>query len=161
MGKDQKSRAMNQVFVPSLKMIPDTRARIEKLVALIDELIQVVVKENQCLVRGIPASRSKHIARKVELSDLLKVWVDEITTQQVSIRTSDERLRSMFAEKMDLLKVNMDENIVHLRAAIETSRRRIEAVMSTIREQVLNSSPYTSVGRGSGYGITLGTNIRV
>jgi hypothetical protein len=151
---------MNQAFEHTLKVTPDAGSRIEKLVELIDELISVVAEENAWLAQGLPASRSKQIARKVELSDLLKVWVDEITSQEVSIRTSDERLRSMFKERMDLLKVNMDENIVRLRAAIESSRRRIETVMSAIREQVLSSSPYTPAGRANGHVTTLGTNIR-
>ncbi len=151
---------MNRVFEITLTTTPDADSRIERLVALIDELIQVVAEENAWLAQGLPASRSKQIARKVELSDLLKSWVDEITSQEVSIRTSDERLRSMFAERMDLLKVNMDENILRLRTAIETSRRRIDAVMSAIREQVLSSSPYTPAGRANGHMTTLGTNIR-
>lgn len=151
---------MSRVFDTTLKTIPDAGARIERLVALIDELIQVVVEENAWLEQGLPASRSKQISRKVELSDLLKCWVDEITSQEVSIRTNDEHLRTMFAERMDFLKMNMDENIVRLRAAIETSRRRIDAVMAAIREQVLSTSPYTPAGRGNGHAATLGTNIR-
>ncbi len=151
---------MNQAFGPTLKTTPDAGSRIAKLVELIDELIVVVVEENTWLAQGLPASRSKQISRKVELSDLLKSWVDEITSEEVSIRTSDEHLRLMFAERMDLLKVNMDENIVQLRAAIETSRRRIDAVMSAIREQVMSSSPYTPLGRANSHMTTLGTNIR-
>jgi hypothetical protein len=136
-------------------------ARIEQLIDLVDELIDVVIEENEWLAKGLPASRSKQIARKVELADLLKQWTDEIQTQRVSIRTSDEKLQRKFKDRMDLLKVEMDENIVRLKAAIEASRRRVEMVMKAIRDQAKGSAPYTAGGRTSGpSSLTLGTNVR-
>ena len=89
----------------------------------------------------------------------LEVVKTKLKAEQVSIQTSDEKLRAKFKDRMDLLKVEMDENIVRLKAAIEASRRRIEAVMLAIREQVSDSAPYTPVGRATRT-MTLGTNIR-
>jgi len=150
---------MSEIVRGPLKGKPDAAARIAKLIDLIDELIEVVIEENEWLAQGLPASRSKQIARKVELSDLLKLWVDEIKSEQVSIQTTDEKLRAKFKDRMDLLKVEMDENILRLKAAIEASRRRIEAVMLAIREQASDSAPYTPIGRVSRT-MRLGTNIR-
>ena len=151
---------MNQSVRRPLKGTPDAAARIAQLIDLVDELIEVVIEENEWLAQGLPASRSKQIARKVELSNMLKFWVDEIKAEQVSIQTSDEKLRAKFKDRMDLLKVEMDENIVRLKAAIEASRRRIEAVMLAIREQASDTAPYTPVGRATQRTMTLGTNIR-
>jgi len=152
---------MNQMVRSPLKLASSSSARIEQLIDLLDELIEVVIEENEWLAQGMPASRSKQIARKVELADLLKQWTDEIQTAQVSIRTSDERLQSKFRDRMNLLKVEMDENIVRLKAAIEASRRRVEMVMTAIRDQVKRSAPYTPGGRAAGpTSVTLGTNVR-
>jgi G3E family GTPase len=151
---------MNQsVRLPS-KVVSDNAARIEQLITLIDELIEVVIEENEWLAQGLPASRSKQIMRKVELADVLKKWTDEIKSAQIIIQTSDEKLRTKFKDRMDLLKAEMDENIVRLKGAIEASRRRIEAVMLAIREQSSSSAPYTPVGRAAPRSVTLGTNIR-
>jgi hypothetical protein len=49
---------------------------------------------------------------------------------------------------------------MRLKAAIEASRRRVEAVMLAIREQVSDSATYTPVGRATQRTTTLGTNIR-
>jgi len=152
---------MKQVVRSPLKAAPSSSARIEQLIDLIDELIGVVLEENEWLAQGLPASRSRQIARKVELADLLKQWTEEIQSAQVSIRTSDERLQAKFKDRMDLLKAEMDENIVRLKAAIEASRRRVEMVMSAIRDQVRSSAPYSPGGRATGpASVTLGTNIR-
>ena len=151
---------MNQSVRRPLKGAADAATRIAQLIDLIDELIEVVIEENEWLAQGLPASRSKQIARKVDLSNLLKSWVDEIKAKQVSIQTSDEKLRVKFKDRMDLLKVEMDENIMRLKAAIEASRRRVEAVMLAIREQLSDSATYTPVGRATQRTTTLGTNIR-
>jgi len=134
--------------------------KIEHLIALIDELILVVDQENCSLAQGLPASRSKQIARKTELAACLEKWVREVAERRLSVQTGDEKLRLKFAERMGRLKVAMDENIVRLRAAMEASRRRIEVVMSAIREQVADAHPYTSSGRLSARSASVGTNIR-
>ncbi len=130
------------------------------MIALIDELIGVVAEENAWLAEGLPASRSKQINRKTELADLFEKLVGDVAANKVSVQTSDEELRQMFIERMELLKAAMDENIIRLQAAIEASRRRIEAVMNAIKEQVADSNPYTSTGRLSSKSISFGTNLR-
>jgi RNase H-fold protein (predicted Holliday junction resolvase) len=149
----------SRVDMPS-KTATDSRVRIETLIALIDELIAVVSAENLELAQGLPASRSKQIARKTELAEAFEKWVKEISAQKISVQTSDERLRSIFAERLQQLQAAMDENIVGLRAAIAASKRRIDAVMSVIREQVADRNPYTSSGRLSSRFASTGTNVR-
>ena len=138
----------------------DANVRIEYLITLIDELIAVVGEENAWLAQGQPASRSKQIARKTELAESFEVWVAEISARKISVQTGDERLRARFAERLVCLKDAMHENIVRLRGAIEASRRRIETVMSAIREQVSDANPYTASGRLGSRAASIGTNIR-
>jgi hypothetical protein len=55
----------------------------------------------------------------------------------------------------------MDENMTRLRAAIEASQRRIDAVMAAIREQISDNSPYNAKGRINGHSASYATGIRV
>jgi hypothetical protein len=151
---------MNSSVDMPAKTATDSRVRIETLIALIDELIAVVGAENMALAEGLPASRSKQIARKTELAEALENWVKDIAARKVSVQTSDEKLRSTFAERLQQLQAAMDENIVRLRAAIAASKRRIDAVMSVIRGQVSDNNPYTSSGRLSSRFASTGTNLR-
>jgi hypothetical protein len=54
----------------------------------------------------------------------------------------------------------MDENLVRLRAAIDASNRRIEAVMQAIREQIASVSPYGAGGRRTAHAMSCTTNVR-
>jgi uncharacterized NAD(P)/FAD-binding protein YdhS len=132
--------------------------RIENLIALLEELIAVVVEENAALAQGLPASRSKQIARKTELAATFESLVKEVTARKMNFQSSDERLRETFTERLRQLQVAMDENVVRLRAAIAASKRRIDAVMRVIREQVSDASPYTASGRTSVRFASTGTN---
>lgn len=49
---------------------------------------------------------------------------------------------------------------MRLRAAIDASNRRIEAIMQAIREQIANVSPYGAGGRRVTPAMSYGTNVR-
>ena len=49
---------------------------------------------------------------------------------------------------------------MRLRAAIEASQRRIDAVMSAIRVQISDSSPYNASGRINGHAASYATHRR-
>ena len=57
--------------------------------------------------------------------------------------------------------MTMDENVTRLRAAIEASQRRIDAVMAAIREQISDNSPYGSNGRVNGQIASYGRNVQI
>lgn len=48
-----------------------------------------------------------------------------------------------------------------LRAAIEASQRRIDAVMAAIREQISDSAPYGANGRISSQSASYARNVRI
>jgi len=140
---------------------PSDTQRVRQLLALIEELIVVVTEENASLARGLPAVRTKQTARKVELAHLFEAWVAEVTSRGGGgVHTNDAGLRAQFMDRMACLKALMDENISRLRAAIEASQRRIEAIMGAIREQISETSPYMANGRIAAGGAPNGTSIR-
>ncbi|UZE49960.1 flagellar protein FlgN [Rhodopseudomonas sp. P2A-2r] len=123
--------------------------RIEDLIELIDALIDVVTEENIALAMGLPASQSQHTARKLELADLFEMWVKEVSMKNL-LHTPNRPLQQKVLGRIDRLRVSTDENMTRLRAAIEASQRRIDAVMNAIRAQISDNSPYGASGRING-----------
>ena len=148
--------------------VSDTRVKrssgndqhVRTLIALIDELLQVVAEENLELSKGLPASRLKQVDQKNRLAELFEQCVAECTGQSKTLHVQDRALREQFMERILHLRKAMDENIVRLRAAIEASNRRIEAVMQAIREQIANVSPYAASGRRTTRAASFSTNVR-
>jgi hypothetical protein len=130
------------------------------LIALIDELLDVVAEENAELSKGLPASRLKQVEQKNRLAELFEQCVADCAMQSTSLHVQDRMLREEFMERILLLRAAMDENLVRLRAAIEASNRRIEAVMQAIREQIANGSPYAASGRRTPRAMSYSTNMR-
>jgi hypothetical protein len=134
--------------------------RIEDLIELIDALIDVVDEENVALAMGLPASQSRHTGRKMVLADQFEKWVVEVTRRQLLLCTPDKSLQEKVLRRIESLRVAMDENMTRLRAAIEASQRRIDAVMAAIREQISDNSPYNAKGRINGHSASFATGIR-
>jgi hypothetical protein len=135
-------------------------ANIESLIALVDEMILIVAEENSALAKGLPASRSKLLGRKIELAALFEQWAADVSSKKVNISAKDHPQRSTFVERIQLLQVVMDENIIKLRAAIEASQRRIDAVMNAIRERISASTPYAANGRLNRPAVSYSPNMR-
>nr|WP_157038897.1 flagellar protein FlgN [Rhodopseudomonas palustris] len=135
--------------------------RIADLVELIDQLIDVVTEENIALAMGLPASQSRHTARKLELSELFEQWVKQVSMKNVLLSTPDRALQIRVLDRIERLRLVMDENIVRLRAAIEASQRRIDAVMAAIRQQIAGNSPYGANGRISGPAASAARGVRI
>jgi hypothetical protein len=135
---------------PLQPAISNAGPSVADLVELIECLIDVVSEENIALAMGLPASQSRHTARKLELSEMFEEWVKDVAMKNVLLGTPDRKLQMKVLERIEQLRVTMDENITRLRAAIEASQRRIDAVMAAIREQISDNSPYGSNGRVRG-----------
>jgi hypothetical protein len=141
-------------------MSPETRlrqpaiamgTRIEDLIELIDSLLDLVNEENIALAMGLPASQSRHTERKLVLADQFEKWVQDVDMRRKLLGTPDKRLQEKVLRHIETLRCAMDDNMTRLRAAIEASQRRIDAVMSAIREQISDNSPYNAKGRVNGH----------
>lgn len=124
-----------------------TDAAAEALLILIDEFIAVVREENAMLARGLPASLSVVAKRKAELAAAFEVWVNAATERTFRIDMASESVRKRFLDRLAFFQETMNDNIGHLEAAMEASRRRIDAVMAAIREEMIDASPYGANGK--------------
>lgn len=146
---------------PLQPALPTGGSRIEDLVELIDQLIDVVTEENIALAMGLPASQSRHTSRKLELSKSFESWVKQVSMKNVLLTTPDRGLQTKVLASIERLRVVMDENVTSLRAAIEASQRRIDAVMAAIREQISDKSPYGGNGRINAPAASAGRGVRI
>jgi hypothetical protein len=144
----------------SRQQVAENGSRIEDLVGLIDALIDVVVEENIALAMGLPASQSRLTGRKQVLAEQFEKWVVEVSMRRLLLQTPDRALQARVLQRIEALRTSMDENMVRLRAAIEASQRRIDAVMAAIREQISDHSPYNANGRVNGHSASCGTSLR-
>ena len=135
-----KSRA------PASVSTADANAAVEHVIALVEELSLVIAQENQVLARGIPASLSASVARKHELADAFEQWVKQVAGRRLCAH-SDDVVRQRLLVRVQALREAMAENVTRLRAAIDASSRRVDAVMRAIRTEVAGASPYGANGR--------------
>lgn len=152
------------MMTPSPSLQPEMGhggGQIEDLAELIERLIDVVTEENIALAMGIPASQSRHTSQKLELSEAFEIWVRQADRKNVLLDTPDRKLQTRILGRLEALRVAMDENMTRLRAAIEASQRRIDAVMAAIREQVADNSPYGANGRLSAPSTSYARNLRI
>ena len=138
---------MNPTIMPQDEAAAALTAAIDDLMKLIDELNTVVDEENRVLARGLPASLSRFTARKNELATEFEKWVAAIASGRISLWNVDSAKRERFLAAVARLHKDMDENVERLRAAIDASRRRIDAVMQAIRNEFRTASPYRADGR--------------
>mgnify|MGYP006873845582 CR=1 FL=1 len=134
--------------------------RIDRFIALIDEMIEIVAEENSELALGVPAPRSKLLGRKVELAEAFEKWVADVTSKKIGLADLDAALKGRLMERVGILQKIMDENVIKLRAAIEASQVRIDAVMRAIRERIAVTAPYAADGRRSVQMVSCTSNMR-
>ena len=76
------------------------------------------------------------------------------------LHTPSRPLQHKVLARIDGLRLSMDENMTRLRAAIEASQRRIDAVMAALREQISDNSPYGASGRINGTAASYARSVR-
>lgn len=131
--------------VPGRASGGDTTA--QALIALIDEFIAVVREENAMLAGGLPASFAPVSKRKAELADAFEGWVKAAVAREFSANAASPAVRKVFVERLTLFQQVMSENMTRLQAAMEASRRRIDSLMSVIRDEMAGTSSYGANGR--------------
>ena len=120
---------------------------IEELVKVMDQLRFIIEEENEFLRRGMPSSLFEWREQKQELSDRYA----EITARiakgiENGLHLDTELLRALIGGTLTL-KGLTDENLKLLDGAMKATRRRIEAVVATVRRERMAASPYAEDGR--------------
>jgi hypothetical protein len=138
-------------------------ATAQMLIALIDEFTMVVGEENATLARGLPSSFALIARRKNELATQFEAWVKAAVAREFQVAEASPAVRARFVERLTRFQSIMNENLVQLEAAMQASRLRIEAIMTAIRDEMADASPYGANGKtrriGAGIAMRLGSYV--
>lgn len=134
-------------FIP--QHIPDERpARqvAEALLETVTELSEVIAEENVTLASGYPAGLALTSERKTELAaEYAELWEDLGADGAAALAADPEFGRALIAA-VNHLRQAAGENITRLEAAMNASRRRVEAVLEALRQDARVSGTYGAKG---------------
>lgn len=137
-------------MLPSAPLMQDVTASHGQLpgqlMSVIAELTDVILEENAVMAEGIPAAVMATVDRKLELSDLYEDLLAEMVETKPACLTSDPELARKLMDAVLELRQATQENLVRLEAAMNASKRRVEAVMAAMRSEARVDSPYSAKG---------------
>lgn len=132
---------------PLLPHAPDFQGHLPgQLMDVITELTEVIHEENAVMAEGMPAAVIHTIDRKLELSDIYEELCDELRDSRPECLAADPELARKLMEAVLLLREATAENLVRLEAAMDASKRRVEAVLAAVRSEVETARPYSAEG---------------
>jgi flagellar biosynthesis/type III secretory pathway chaperone len=118
---------------PDMSM-PTNLAAISELLDVMSELKDVLVTENDLLERGLPAGLSEVADRKVQLSEEYAELSQEVLVRHAAELVADPDLNKRLLATGQELRALTAENMQRLDDALAATRRRIDSVMSAIRQ---------------------------
>lgn len=117
------------------------------MIDLIETLSALIAEENAQLSSGSPASLAGTLKLKLKLGTELERRVRIVRAGGLFNDTTDPVLRERLAQRSAELQTAMQANSAHLRAAMVSTRRRIDAIMRAFREYEARPGRYDSSGR--------------
>lgn len=143
------------IHVPPLAFQPmDTGFLPSQLLDVVTELTEVVLEENAIMAEGLPAGIAANLDRKLELSDSYEDLCAEVIEGQRNALAADPELARKLIVAVVRLRDVTAENLMRLEAALDASRRRVEAVMTAMRAEAGSTAAY-----GPGGGVPLGARL--
>lgn len=108
---------------------------------VIDDLIAVMTEENQALAAGFPAGLVHTVDQKQALSEeYARLW-DTLSLSLPHLQQADPEAVDLLIRRVRMLRAVADENMARLEAAMQTSRRRVEAVLDALRDTARDQAP--------------------
>lgn len=121
--------------------------RLRNLIGLVDELVELIGAENRELETGVPSALSRSTAHKAKLGAELDSWVRQVRLGQFNLAVASPALRERLTARAEVLDEAIKENMIRLKAGIDATRSRVDAIMRAIREQSVREGSYDASGR--------------
>lgn len=132
---------------PLMHSMADSHGQLPgQLMSVIAELTDVILEENAVMAEGIPAAVMTTVDRKLELSDIYEDLLAEMIETKPACLTSDPELARKLMDAVMALRHATQENLVRLEAAMNASKRRVEAVMAAMRSEAKVDATYSAKG---------------
>jgi len=118
----------------------------ESLLATVVELSAVMAEENAALASGYPAGLVTTAERKTELAaEYAELW-EELEADMAETLAADPEFGRRLMAAVSRLRLVAGENVARLEAAMSASRRRVDAILDTLRSEVRGAATYGTKG---------------
>lgn len=115
---------------------------VRRIIDLLDEMLKVIAGENERLKTGLPASLAQSLERKTQLSAEFEAFLLAMHRGEFDVRAATPHSFSEMIERLNAIRPLLDENTSLIRASMRASRRRIDAIMTALRQQNSASRGY-------------------
>ncbi|MGV8831134.1 MAG: hypothetical protein ACOH2N_04090 [Devosia sp.] len=120
---------------------------VAEMIELVKSLAVLIAEENAQLRSGVPATLVGTVQLKIKLASELERHVRVVRAGGLFDGDTDPRLRASLVQCNAELQMAMQENARHLRAAMLSTRRRVDAIMRAFREHETRPGQYDNAGR--------------
>ena len=116
--------------------------KVQQMIALLDELHDVITAENRMLSSGLPASLSQTVRRKTELASGLDASLAQMRAGELEREGIDPAELAELIGKLQSLRSLMGENTLRIKQSMDATRRRIDAIMRALRDEPKQAGIY-------------------
>lgn len=118
----------------------------ESLLTTVIELSAVMAEENAALASGYPAGLMTTTERKTELAaEYAELW-EELECGLAETLAQDPEFGRRLMAAVSRLRLVAGENIARLEAAMSASRKRVDAILDTLRAEARGAATYGTKG---------------
>lgn len=126
---------------------PQSDISVAGMIELVEALSALIAEENAQLRTGTPAALVATVKLKIRLASELERHVRVVRAGGLFDGDTDPALRARLIQRGAELQMAMQENAGHLRAAMLSTRRRVDAIMRAFREHEARPGRYDAAGR--------------
>jgi len=126
---------------------PVSEITVTGMIELVEALSTLIAEENAQLRAGTPAALVATVKLKIKLASELERHVRTVRAGGLFDGDTDPVLRARLVQRSAELQMAMQENASHLRAAMLSTRRRVDAIMRAFREHEARPGRYDNAGR--------------
>ncbi|WP_019647167.1 hypothetical protein [Novispirillum itersonii] len=124
-------------------------ARPRSIQGVIDALIAVMMEENAALAAGVPAALVHTVDEKQQLSEeYARLW-ETLSLSLPHLRQADPQAVDLLVRRVRMLRAVADENMARLEEAMQASRRRVQAVLTALRQDAGGMQTGPAPGRAA------------
>lgn len=140
----------NRATSPAAIPTPVRAAAPKDLLEIMTLLNQLIRAENEHLRNGFPATSFQLHERKRELADDYAEMGEQVMASHRGMIAADASIQKRLVDASFELRALTEENMHLLEGALAATRRRIEAIVTSIRKAKDASKPYANYGGSLG-----------
>lgn len=124
----------------------NTKEKIANLLSVAQRLCTILERENTCLQQRKPELMQGSVEEKLKLSKAYELLVQTLASETIADDEVSEAVRENLVNTMQNLDDLVAQNARHLKVAIESSQRLMDAVANAVKTCTPHHKRYGSNG---------------